>query len=297
MMRFVKLEDRGLLRLTGSDAKPFLQGLISNDTKKLASNRAIHAALLSPQGKYLHDFFLAEWENGLYLDCEAARRDDLKRRLSIYKLRSQIAIAEAEPGLAVFALFGTGAIEAVKLEPKPGAARLFAGGIAYVDPRLAAAGLRAILTAADAERTLHSAGFMPGGAEDYERLRLGLGLPNGSLDLDVDKTVLLEAGFEELNGVDFSKGCYMGQEVTARTKYRGLIKRHLLQVTIEGTPPPRGAPLLMDGIEVGEMRSSCGDLGLALVHLDRFAEATARGASLVSEGSRVIPHKPDWTAL
>lgn len=297
MMRFVKLEDRGLLRLGGADARTFLQGLVSNDIKKLAPDRAIHAALLSPQGKYLHDFFLTEGEDGLYLDCEAARRDDLKRRLSVYRLRSKVEIVEVEPGLAVFALFGSGANEAVRLEATPGAARPFAGGIAYVDPRLAAAGVRANLAAADAEPALQAAGFTAGRAEEYERVRLGLGLPDGSRDIDVDKTVLLEAGFEELNGVDFSKGCYLGQEVTARTKYRGLIKKRLLPVTIDGAPPPRGAPLLMDDTEVGEMRSSCGDLGLALVRLDRFAEATAQSKALTAEGSRIIPHKPDWMAL
>jgi folate-binding protein YgfZ len=294
---YVLLDDRGLLAVSGADRRAFLQGLISNDVDKVVGDRAIYAALLTPQGKYLHDFFVAELGETLYLDGEAARLDDLRRRLGLYKLRSKVTLAPAGPGWAVAALIGPEALARLQLPSEPGRARAFAGGLAYVDPRLAAAGARAIVPAEGAASALEAAGFAAAPRADYERLRLSLGLPDGSRDLLVEKSILLENGFAELNGVDWDKGCYMGQELTARTRYRGLVKKRLMPVRIQGPTPAPGTPLLLGDKDAGEMRSASGDLGLALVRLDALAEAEARGAALTAGDAQVTPVKPDWLAL
>jgi folate-binding protein YgfZ len=291
---YTRLADRAVLRLTGPDAKPFLQGLISNDVTKLSTGRAIHAAFLSPQGKYLHDFFLAEDAAGLLLDGEKERLADLKRRLGLYRLRSQVTLETAED-LAVFALPGLSSLSAVELPAEAGAAKPLDGGVIFADPRLVAVGARAILSNGDS--SLAAFGLSSAERSRYDQLRLSLGLPDGSRDMAVDKSILLEGGFEELHGVDFAKGCYMGQEVTARSKYRGLIKRRLLPVAIEGTAPPPGTPLMLGDREAGEMRSSSGNRGLALLRLERFAEARAEGRTLTAAGAKLTPSKPDWASF
>jgi len=285
------LSDRALLAVAGEDRAAFLQGLVSNDVARAAPTRAIHAALLTAQGKYLHDFFIAERDGALHLEAEAARLADLKRRLSLYKLRSKVTVAEA-PGLAVFVAFGDGAAEALDLAPTPGAAAPFGDGVSFVDPRLAALGARLWLPAGG-EAALRERGFAEAPFDEYDRHRLTLGVPDGSRDLEIEKAILLESGFDELNGVDWQKGCYIGQELTARTKYRGLVKKRLLPVRIEGDAPPPGTVLTQGGKEAGEMRSARGERGLALVRLD----ALTSGEPLEAAGARLYPEKPDWARL
>src|SRR5690606_3176389 len=152
----------------------------------------------------------------LYLECEAARRGDLKRRLALYKLRAKVALGEVND-LEVFAAWGEGALQALGLDATPGAAAPLAGGLAYVDPRHAEMGARLWLP----KGAGLPAGFREAPFEEWDRNRIALGIPDGSRDIEVEKGILLEAGFEELGGVDFGKGCYVGQELTARTKYRG----------------------------------------------------------------------------
>lgn len=294
---YVLLEDRGFIVVGGDDARSFLQGLISNDVDKVTSAHAIHAAFLTPQGKYLHDFFVVDVENSLIIDCEGARLDDLLRRLRMYKLRAQVTLDDVTTDHIAVALIGDGALAAAGLGPSAGTARAFAGGVAFVDPRLAAAGGRAVLPRSDAETRLVDHGFAAADRADYDSLRLSLGLPDGSADLTVDKAVLLENGFEELNGVDFDKGCFLGQEVTARTKYRGLVKKRLMPVSIDGEAPPAGTRILLGDEEAGEMRSSRDGLGLALMRL-AVVEKAARGDAVFTAGdARLTPHKPDWAAF
>lgn len=284
------LEDRGVLEVTGADRCQFLQGLVSNDVAKATADHALYAALLTAQGKYLHDFFIVALGDALYLDGEAARLADLKRRLGLYKLRAKVSLGEANDRYTVATAFGEGTLDALDLPPEPGAATRFADGAAYVDPRLAELGARLLLPRSAGVAPLAERGFRISDAAAYDRLRLTLGVPDGSRDLLVDKSILLESGFDELNGVDWQKGCYVGQELTARTKYRGLIKKRLMPVAVEGPLPPPGTPVMAGDQDAGEMRSGRDGIALALLRL----EATADGKPLTAAGAKLTPRKPAW---
>ena len=177
------------------------------------------------------------------------------------------------------------------------AARAFAGGIVYVDPRLAALGARAILPRGGATAACAAAGFAPAEESAYQILRLSEGVPDGSRDLTVERALLLENGFDELNGVDWKKGCYVGQEVTARMKYRALVKKRLMPVRIDGAPPAPGTPILLGEEDAGEMRSAADGLGLALLRLDAVEQASREGRALSAGPARLTPLKPGWIRL
>lgn len=279
---YVTLEDRGVVLLTGADARGFLQGMISNDVDKVGDDRAIYAGFLTPQGKYLHDFFVLALEGGLALDCERARAGDLARRLTMYRLRAKVAIEDVSPRYAVAALPGeTGATA-------PAGARVFA------DPRLAALGRRAVLARETAQAALEAAGFVRAERVVYEALRLSLGVPDGSRDIMIERSFLLESNFEELNGVDFAKGCYVGQENTARQKHRGTAHKRLLRVDIDGPAPPADTPIMLGDRQAGTMRSSLDGTGIALLRLEYVDEAARAGEPLVAGDARLTPVKPDW---
>jgi folate-binding protein YgfZ len=262
MTKITALPMRAVLAVTGEDRVGFLQGLVSNDVAEAAPGRAIWAALLNPQGKWVADFFILSDGERLLLDCERAQFAMLQQRLSRYRLRSRVILNDAN--LRVYAAWDG--------DPEETA-------IAARDPRLPEAGWRLL-----SEEPLHA-----NAAEaDWDMHRLALGLPDGSRDMEAEKSILLEAGFDELNGVSWSKGCYMGQELTARTKYRGLVKRRLVPVMIDGMAPPPGTPLLRDGREVGIMRSATGRHGMALVRLE------ALESELTSAEATVIPVVPEW---
>jgi len=235
---------------------------------------------------------MIELDEALLLEGEAARLTDLKRRLSVYRLRAKATIEE-RADFTVAAVFGGDALAALDLPAEPGAARAFARGVAFVDPRLAALGARCILPRDGARSALIAAGLGEAGFDAYDRLRLGLGVADGSRDLVLEKSILLEAGFDELNGVDWNKGCYIGQELTARTKYRGLIKRRLMPVTIDGTTPAPGTIVFTEGRDVGEMRSSRDGHGLALLRID----AALDHRQLRSGDAVIIPERPGWMRL
>ncbi|MGK9171153.1 folate-binding protein [Inquilinus limosus] len=267
MAEFTFLE-RDVLRLTGEDRAAFLQGLVSNDMRKVAPERAVFAAFLTPQGKYLHDFHVVALGDAWLIDCEAGRGADLLRRLRLYKLRSKVELAEATADWAVAAIPGEAGRAALALPDEPGAAGPLADGVAHVDARLAALGARALLPKATAKTTLEGLGLAEAGPEAWDRLRLSLGVPDGSRDLVPEKTVLLEANYDSLNAISWDKGCYMGQELTARTRYRGLVKKRLAPVVLDGPAPEPGTPILRDGREAGELRSSRDGIGLALLRLE-----------------------------
>lgn len=292
---FTLLVDRGVLRVSGEDASSFLQGLVSNNVLDVAPDRTIWAAFLTAQGRYLHDFFLSQLDGGLILEGESARLPDLKRRLAMYKLRSRVAIEEPDRRFGVWALIGHGAASAIGLRTEePGAAMTVDGGVVFVDPRTTAAGLRAVLPRDEGEEILVGYGLARGDLADYHRLRIANGLPDGSRDMLVEKSLLLECGFDELHGIDWQKGCYLGQELTARTRYRGLVKKRLVPVTVDGALPVPGTPILLAGKEIGEVRSGVHGLALALFRLDGLAAVTEAGGSVVVGEARLTPYKPSW---
>lgn len=284
-IRYTPLPERATIAVAGADAKSFLQGLVTNDLDHVAPDRAIYAALLTPQGRYLFDFFIFEIAGVLHLDCEAARRDELIKRLTTYKLRAKVTLAPAEQ--EIFAAFGDGATAAFGLPTEPGQARAFAGGIAYVDPRNAKAGVRIVAPDDSAVAELKSIGIGRAEHASYDSMRVKLGLPESGRDMVAEKALLLEFGFEALNGVNFEKGCYVGQEVTTRMKRRDLVKKQLMPVTIMGTPPEPGTKILRGDVEAGEMRSSKDGVGLAMLRLDLIEDADG----LTAGAARIVPRR------
>lgn len=277
----VHLEDRGVILAEGSDTDAFLQGLVTNDMSRLGPDNALYAGLLTPQGKYLHDFFLMRLGRAVAIDCERARVADLLRRLTAYRLRARVSLEDASDRYAVAAIFGDG---------RP---RLETASI-YVDPRLGALGWRALMPGDDTDAELERSTMTQGSAADYDNLRLALGVPDGSRDILVEKSFLLEANFEELNGVDFDKGCYVGQENTTRQKRRGAVRKRLMRVDIDGAPPPPDTEILFAGARAGTMRSSGGATGIALLRLEHVARSRESGEPFRALEARLTPVKPDW---
>ena len=269
MTKLAHLSDRAVFEISGEDRVAFLQGLVSNDVTLVgpgdatnpAPERAIWAAMLTPQGKWLADFFVFSDGARLLLDVEARQAEMLMKKLGRFRLRARVGIAVT--GLVVHAGWDG---------PVP------EGAVA--DPRREGVGWRVLAPALLAVNAT---------AADYDLHRLRLGLPGGSLDMEAEKTTLLEAGFDDLHGVSWTKGCYMGQELTARTKYRALLKRRLVSVRVEGALPAVGEPVFDGDMEVGTMRSSRGGIGLALLRVE------AIGAARLTCGDAIlIPHLPLW---
>ncbi len=287
------LPHRALVAVRGPDRIAFLQGLISNDVGRAKNGTAIWAAFLTPQGKFLHEFFVfscpdAAGEDTLWLEGETLRRADLVSRLTKYRLRSKVSI-EADDTYVV----------GITWDEPPvgdeGALTRVPGGVMYVDPRLATAGRRWALTPEAANRVW--AGMPTGSPQDYDAHRMSLGLPDGSRDMEVEKALLLENGFDELHGVDYQKGCYIGQELTARTHFRALIKKRLMPVRVNGIAPPPGSALTtLDGADAGEMRTAIGDYGLALIRLEAWRNAPG-GTLTAANGVKLAPFVPDWMKL
>lgn len=284
---FTLLPHRSVIALAGPDRVEFLQGLISNDTTKVSPGQAIWAALLTPQGRFLNDMFVADGGGDtLLIETERERAAALAKKLAMYTLRSKVKVEDRSATMDVAVVFGEHAAKALGIEKC----------VSYVDPRLPSLGVRVLAAAGEAAAILGSHGFVPATPADYDALRLSLGVPDGSRDLPVEKALLLESGFDELNGVDWKKGCYMGQELTARTKYRGLVKKRLFPVRLEGPLPAPGTLIERDGQEVGEIRSGLGDRALAMLRLDSVA-AGQTGNGLVAGGTRILPEVPGWMRL
>jgi folate-binding protein YgfZ len=256
--------DRTVLRLGGAEVRDFLQGLVSNDVRRLDAG-AVYAALLTPQGKYLFDFFLIADGADVLLDVAADRAQALAQRLTLYRLRRAVTIAATELAVAV----GTG--------PAPDAP------IVVADPRHPALGWRAY--GPDAAALV--AGMATLDPAEMTRLRVSLGVPESGIELIPDESYILEMGFERLHGVDFRKGCYVGQEVTARMKHKTELRKGLARVALEGEAEP-GTPILAGDKQAGTLHSVADGQGLAYLRLDRVAGPLSAGAATVRllEGSR-----------
>jgi folate-binding protein YgfZ len=279
---FTALPHRAVIALHGKDIRDFLQGLITNDIRKATDAQAIYAALLTPQGKFLHDFFIIAQGEALLMDTDAAQAAELIRRLSMYKLRSDVTIENRADTLSVWAL--TERMDTANV----------AGGIVFPDPRHDMMGSRLIAPQAEAVAWLSQQNMQETDNSAYQLQRLTLGIPEGADDFIADKTFLLENGFEALHGVDFTKGCYVGQEVTARTKHRGQMRKFIHKITGNAPLPVARTAITANGLQVGEMRSSQGNIGLAMLRTEELMNAQANGATLETDGVAVTVQLPDW---
>jgi tRNA-modifying protein YgfZ len=257
------LSDRAVVRVSGPAAHGFLQGLITNDIDKAKPGGAIHAGLLTPQGKILFDFFVVPAADGFLLEIAKAKAGELAQRLGFYKLRAQVEIAE-DPSFAVAAAWGA-------------PPRLPDGAIAYADPRLSALGLRILL---QAEADARNLGCTIAGEDAYHAHRIALGVPEGGRDYAFGDAFPHEAMFDRLAGVDFDKGCFIGQEVVSRMEHRGIARKRIVGVEGEGPLPPSGTEITAGGAPVGTLGSVSEHSGLALLRLDRAEEAKAAGLPL-----------------
>jgi folate-binding protein YgfZ len=258
---------RTVLRMEGADVRDVLQNVVTNDVAGVVPDRAVYAALLTPQGKFLFDFLLIEGPDGaLLIDVAADRAQALAQRLKMYCLRRDAAVT-GEAGLGVALVWGERAPD---------------GDLVVRDPRAEALGWR--IYAADPGAALTRAGAQEAGRDAYDALRIAHMVPASGIELVPDETYILEAGFEAMHGVDFRKGCYVGQEVTARMKHKTELKKRLVQVRVEGDAEP-GTPVTADGKPAGTLFSQSGGRGLAHLRLDRAQGALeAGGARVFYEG-------------
>lgn len=260
-MPTARLTDRAVLAVMGETAADFLQGLVTNDVTKLNPGSSTYAALLTPQGKIVTDFLVHAVEGGFHLDVPAAQAADLLKRLKLYRLRAPVSLEDISATHAVFAAWGE-----VAATP--------------ADPRLHALGARWI--AAPDSLTPDAT------VADYTVHRLALGVPDSA---DTEGQFALDANFEELNGVDFRKGCYVGQEVTARMKHKAAPRRRLARIVFDGPAPAPGTRLTgPDGTEIGDLKSGHGHEALASIRLDRAASASQLSAGGLPAQIALMPY-------
>jgi folate-binding protein YgfZ len=239
------LEHRGLLHLTGDDVRSFLQGLLTNDIHKLTPEKSLYAALLTPQGKFLYDFFVYDWQGGVLLEYYKPMAADILKKLTLYRLRSKITFTDVSDQYMTIAAWG---------DEQPN----------LKDPRHEKMGMRYIT----AEKL--SDNLVP--ASEYHAHRIALTIPEMPDDLISGDSFPLLSNMEELHAIDYQKGCYVGQEVTARSKYRGNLRKKIWTVKIEGDAPAPGTPIRIGQRVVGTMLSHANDLGLAQIENEVAAQ-------------------------
>lgn len=257
-MPIARLDSRAVIAITGPDARPFLHNLLTQDVETLAPGELRFGALLTPQGRLIVDVMIWGCEDGVWLDVPAEAREGLIQRLTLYRLRAQVEVAAVES--AVFASWNEAE----------------AGFIA--DPRQPGLGGRA----------LDLAGQATASEADWHRHRMAQGVPEPALDTVPDKTYPIEANLDLLNGIDFHKGCFVGQETTSRMKRRGTIKTRILPFTYQGQAPAVGAEVLNGDLRAGEVTRAEGGQGMAMIRLDRI------DGDLSVEGQPIIVTRPDW---
>jgi len=283
-MQAALLPDRGVVKVAGDDARKFLNGLLTCDLDKVAPGRAAFAALLTPQGKIIADFLLAEAPpadgGGFFLDCPRVLTPGLAQRLNFYKLRAKVIVEDLSEILGVLAIWdGAGGTEY---------------GLCYRDPRLPDLGARCMLPphlAAEAAADLGAALAEPAA---YEAHRIALGVPRGGLDFIYGDAFPHETDMDQLGGIDFDKGCFVGQEVVSRIEHRGTARSRIVPVAYDGFAPEAGMPVNAGEKTVGTFGSSAQGRGLALLRLDRAADALAAGLPLAAGGVELRLAKPRW---
>ena len=284
-MNAALLHDRGVVKIAGDDARKFLNGLITSDTGKVDPAHAAFAALLTPQGKIIADFIVGEAEpadgGGFFLDCPRALAPTLVQRLNFYKLRAKVMIEDLSEKLGVMAIW----------DGSPGNSEY---GLCYADPRLPELGSRCMLPphlALDAAADL--------GAElcetsAYEAHRIALAIPRGGLDFVYGDAFPHETDMDQLGGVDFAKGCFVGQEVVSRIEHRGTARTRMVAVRFDDFAPEAGTPVSAGQKSVGTLGSTAQGRGLAMLRLDRVTDALAAGEQLTAGGIELRAVKPAW---
>jgi folate-binding protein YgfZ len=272
-----RLPDRTVIRVSGPAAGAFLQGLVTNNVEKVTETRAVHAGLLTPQGKILFDFFIIIDGESFLLDVDREKAPALAERLGFYKLRAAVEITP-EPDFVVAACWGA-------------LPQLPAGIIAYADPRLPELGVRLL---APAGADLSALGCAAASESDYHARRIGLGVPKGGRDYSYGDAFPHEAMFDQLDGVDFKKGCFVGQEVVSRMEHRGTARKRIVRIEGEGPLPNPGTEITAGPASIGTLGSVSGASGLALLRLDRAEEAKARGDQLRAGDVAVTFAVPSW---
>jgi len=281
-MQAALLPDRGVVEVAGQDARKFLNGLLTSDVDKLEPAHAVFAALLTPQGKIIVDFILVEGAEGgtFFLDCPRALASALKQRLDFYKLRAQVTIEDRSDALGVLAIWD-GEAESKR-------------GLCFRDPRLPELGLRCILASEVIDEAAAEIGAELVDAAAYEAHRITLGVPRGGLDFIYGDAFPHETDMDQLGGVDFDKGCFVGQEVVSRIEHRGTARARIVPVAFDGFAPEPGTPVSAGARTVGTLGSSAHGRALAMLRLDRAAEALAAGEPLIAGGVEMRLAKPSW---
>lgn len=283
-MKAALLPDRGVVKVAGDDARKFLDGLLTVDIGSVSPTRARFAALLTPQGKIIVDFLVVQTPapGHYFLDAPRALAPDLVQRLNFYKLRAKVIVEDLSDTLGVLAAWD-------------GAARGDFGQC-YPDPRLPALGSRCLLAPHLAPQAAQALGATLADAAAYERHRIALGVPRGGADFIYSDAFPHEADMDQLGGVDFDKGCFVGQEVVSRIEHRGIARTRVVPVAFDGPPPEAGATVTAGESNLGMMGSGSGDIGrgLATLRLDRVAEAMAKPTPIVAGGIVIRPLKPGW---
>lgn len=273
MMKAALLTDRGVLRVTGEPARHFLHNLVTGNIDTLVPGDARYAALLTPQGKIVADFFVveapAEDGGGFFIDCPKALAPDLAQKLTFYKLRAKVTIDRLEAMSVLAAWGGIGATEY---------------GLDYRDPRLPALGQRLLVPADVVTEAAADLGATLVDASEYDVHRIALGVPRGGVDFTYGDAFPHEADLDKLNGVDFRKGCYVGQEVVSRVEHRGTARNRIVPVAFDEHAAEEGSPVMAGERNIGTMGSSSGNLGLAMLRVDRVADALAAGTPLLAGG-------------
>jgi hypothetical protein len=283
-MQAALLPDRGVVKVAGDDARRFLNGLVTNDMAKVSPGHPRFAALLTPQGKIIVDFIVAEAPaedgSGFFLDAPKALAGTLVEKLNFYKLRAKVICEDLSEVLGVMAVWdGKGDSEY---------------GLSYPDPRLPALGLRVMLPPHLAGEAAADLGATLSTAESYEAHRIALAAPRGGVDFIYGDTFPHEADMDQLNGVDFEKGCYVGQEVVSRVEHRASARSRVVPIAYDEFAPSGGLPITAGDKQVGTLGSTAKGRGLALMRLDKIADALTAGTPMVAGGVTLRTVKPDW---
>lgn len=303
----VDLTHTGMVRVAGVDRVTLIHGLITNQIRKVSASQALYALLLTPQGRHLWDFTILERDDGFLLLTEPDRVEELARKITLYVLRAKVTVSNVTGASGVLVVAGPGADGAVAaacpgVDPADGAlGRVWdagEGALLWRDPRHAAFGWRLLAPAPALPAWWQrlAARAAPVGFSAWEEHRIRHGLPRGGCELVPDETLPLEAGMVEMNAIDFGKGCYVGQETTARTNYRGTVKRRLFQWRLpQGDVVPGAVVLTQGGREAGSVTSVARE-GEALVGLAMLRVSDVAERELFLDGQAVLPRKPEWAA-